>query len=107
MAPSIPLVKVGERPHTVSVEENRRKRIFIDGREYARIEDVPPELRAQVEQQAQGLDVARGDVPTARRQVRLSGRASAGGEGSSGASFLILAGVGVALLILLLYIIGS
>lgn len=46
MAPSAPLVKCGESLHTVLVEEKPRKRIFIDGRGCARLEDVPPERRA-------------------------------------------------------------
>ncbi len=107
MAPSTPLVKSGETLHTVSVEEKRSKRIFIDGREYERLEDVPEALRAQVEQQAQGLDAVKRDVSTGRRSVRLSGRAGSTGQGGSGNSFLVIAGIGVVLLILLLYVIGS
>ena len=34
------------------------KRIFIDGKEYSSINEVPPHLRAQVEQPMQGIDVA-------------------------------------------------
>ena len=89
------------------MERKAGKSIFIDGREYARLEDVPLELRARVESQAQGVEANKRAAPSARRQMRMSGRGGGAGEGSSGNAFLILAGVGVALLALLLYIIGS
>ncbi|MBI4347774.1 MAG: hypothetical protein HY553_13035 [Elusimicrobia bacterium] len=86
--------------------ENRRRRIFIDGKEYAGIDEVPPELRARVEQQLQGKDAEMPEPASFRRQVKLSGQTRAKGDGPAAGGFLIMAGIGLVGFGLLLYIIG-